>query len=43
MRGALPNLEATLLLLGGVAMTKTKYERKVPKLNYIQNKFKWDD
>lgn len=43
MRGALPNPEATLLLLGGVAMTKTKYERKVPKLNYEQNKFKWED
>lgn len=43
MRGALPNPDATLLLLGGVAMTKTKYERKVPKLNYEQNKFKWDD
>jgi transposase-like protein len=43
MRGALPNPEATLLLLGGVAMTKTRYERKVPKLDYEQVKFKWDE
>lgn len=43
MRGALPNPEATLLLLGGVAMKKTKYDRKVPKLNYEQNKFKWEE
>jgi transposase-like protein len=43
MRGALPNPEATILLLAGVAMTKTSYERKVPKLNYETNKFRWDD
>lgn len=43
MRGALPNPEATILLLAGVAMTKTGYERKVPKLNYETTKFKWDD
>jgi transposase-like protein len=43
MRGALPNPDATLLLLGGVAMTKTAYERKVPKLDYEQDKFNWDE
>lgn len=43
MRGALPTPEATILLLAGVAMTKTSYERKVPKLNYETNKFQWED
>lgn len=42
MRGALPSVEATLLLLGAVAMSKTKYERKVPKLDYEQRKFQWE-
>lgn len=41
MRGALPNAEATILLLGYVAMTRNAYQRKVPKLNYERNKFKW--
>ena len=39
MRGALPNPEATLLLLGAVARDKKAYLRKVPKLDYEQNKF----
>ena len=43
MRGALPSPEATLFLLGSVAMDKKAYNKKVPKLNYEQNKFKWDD
>ena len=34
MRGALPNPDATLLLLGYVAMNKKAYLRKKPKLNY---------
>jgi len=43
MRGALPNPEATILLLAGVAMNKKIYQRKVPKLNYEQEKFKWEE
>jgi transposase-like protein len=42
MRGALPGADATLLLLGGVAMSKKSYERKVPKLDYEQTKFRWE-
>jgi len=34
MRGALPNTNATLLLLGYVAMNKKAYQRKIPKLNF---------
>jgi putative transposase len=41
MRGALPNPEATILLLGHVAMTRTAYERKIPKLDY-EKSFKWE-
>lgn len=43
MRGALPNPEATILLLAGVAMTRKVYLRKVPKLNYETEKLKWED
>jgi len=43
MRGALPNPEATLLLLGAVARDKKVYLRKVPKLDYEQNKFDWEE
>lgn len=43
MRGALPNVDAALLLLSGVAMDKSCYNRKVPKLDYERDKFKWDD
>ena len=42
MRGALPNPDATLLLLGYVAMNKKAYLRKVPKLNYDKS-FKWEE
>lgn len=42
MRGALPNPEATILLLGNVAMSKKAYERKIPKINY-EKSFKWED
>ncbi len=42
MRGALPNPEATILLLGNVAMTKKAYERKIPKIDY-EKSFKWED
>jgi transposase-like protein len=40
MRGALPSPEATLLLLGHVAMTRKAYWRKVPLLNH-DPQFKW--
>ncbi len=43
MRGALPNPEATLLLLGRVAMTRKAYLRKIPKLNYETEKFNWEE
>ncbi|MGI5975848.1 MAG: IS256 family transposase, partial [Paludibacter sp.] len=43
MRGALPNPEATLLLLGGVSMNRKVYGRKVPKLDYEQVKFNWEE
>ncbi len=42
MRGALPNPEATILLLGYTAMDKSAYKRKVPKLDY-EKKFKWEE
>lgn len=43
MRGALPNPQATILLLAGVAMTKRAYERKVPKLDYEKVEFEWEE
>ncbi len=43
MRGALPNAEATILLLGYVAMTRSAYQRKVPKLNYENEKLQWEE
>lgn len=43
MRGALPNPDATILLLAGVSMSRKAYERKVPKLDYEQGKFKWEE
>lgn len=42
MRGALPNPDATILLLGYVAMNKKAYNRKVPKLNY-EKSFQWEE
>lgn len=42
MRGALPNPEATILLLGYVAMNRSAYNRKIPKLDY-EKKFKWEE
>ena len=42
MRGALPNVDAALLLLGHVAMNRKAYLRKIPKLNY-EKSFKWED
>lgn len=43
VRGALPNADATILLLGHVAMTRKAYERKVPMLKNENEKFKWED
>lgn len=43
MRGALPNPDATILLLAGVSMSRKAYERKVLKLDYEQGKFKWEE
>ena len=42
MRGALPNPESVILLLGHVAMNRKVYERKIPKLDYEREKFKWE-
>lgn len=41
MRGSLPDPKAAVLLLGNVAMTRSAYDRKVPKLNYEQRLFRW--
>lgn len=43
MRGALPSPEATILLLGYVAMTRSAYHRKIPKIDYEQDKFRWEE
>ena len=43
MRGALPNAEATTLLLGYVAMTRSAYQRKLPKINYETDKLHWEE
>lgn len=43
MRGALPNTDAVILLLGYVAMTRKYFTRKVPGLDYEQNKFNWSE
>lgn len=42
MRGALPNPDATILLLGYVAMNKKAYLRKIPSLNYDKS-FNWEE
>lgn len=42
MRGALPSPDATILLLGYIAMTRHAYERKVPKLAYDKS-FDWEE
>lgn len=43
MRGAMPDSQSTIFLLGRVAMCKTAYTRKVPKLDYEQKRFNWDE
>jgi len=41
MRGVMPDSESVIFLLGKVSMTRTAYERKVPKLNFERRRFKW--
>ncbi len=43
MRGALPTVDATLLLLGHVAMTRKYYQYKITALKYENTKFRWDE
>ena len=43
MRGVMPDPESVILLMGKVAMSKTAYERKVPKLDCEQKRFKWQE
>lgn len=43
MRGALPNADATILLLGYVAMSRSAYQHKIPKINYESTKFQWTE
>jgi len=43
MRGALPTPDATILLLGYVAMTRSAYQRKIPKIDYEKEKFRWEE
>ena len=42
MRGALPCIEATILLLGYVAMTRNAYHFKVTLFLNEKQKFRWD-
>ena len=42
IRGALPSPEATMLLLGHVAMTRRAYLKRVPGLGHETNKFQWE-
>lgn len=43
MRTSLPNPQATLLLLGSVAMTRKAYQYKITALRHEKNKFKWEE
>lgn len=43
MRGALPNPESAMLLLGYVAMNKSAYQWKVTNLKYETEKFRWEE
>ena len=42
MRGAMPNPESVLLLLGHVAMTRKYYEYKINNFKFESRYFKWD-
>jgi len=41
MRGVMPDSDSVIFLLGKVSMSKTAFDRKVPKLDYEQKRFKW--
>jgi transposase-like protein len=41
MRGVMPDSESVIFLLGKVSMSKTAYDRKMPKLDYEQKRFDW--
>jgi len=41
MRGVMPDSVSVIFLLGKVSMTRTAYDRKVPKLDYEQKRFQW--
>lgn len=43
MRGALPSVESTLLLLGHVAMTRNAYNRRVPNLSQERKLLRWEE
>jgi transposase-like protein len=43
MRGALPNPDAAILLLGQVALCRNAYDRKIPKLNHDIKNLLWTD
>ena len=42
MRGALPNVDATILLLGHVAMSRQSYLFPVTAFRYEKQRFRWD-
>lgn len=41
MRGVMPDSDSLIFLLGKVSMTRTAYDRRVPKLDYEQKRFIW--
>jgi putative transposase len=41
MRGVMPDSDSVIFLLGKVSMTRSAYDRKVPKLDYEQKRFDW--
>ena len=41
MRGALPNVDAVLFLLGSVAIQKTSYHRKIPRIDAKNHLLSW--
>ncbi len=43
MRGALPNTDATILLLGHVAVTRKCYEYKISTFKFEDKLFKWEE
>ena len=43
MRGSLPGVESTLLLLCNVAMTRKAYEYKITRLKEETKKFRWEE